>query len=108
MFNYFITKGDSLPTLASIPVNTADIIHTNFDPHLSSEGLLHCLLSPIISFLLVIEYFSSLLAIEDSTIGLLLASTLRAAEVLLTYSPNEENCKNETDFSHPSGSYAYS
>ena len=79
MLNDIFTEGDSFLALAMLPVQTTIKIQDSFHPHLSSDALdWRMLSSPIMGCL------SSFGAIWDSPGDLLLVSTLRAAEVLLT------------------------
>ena len=80
MLDDIFTEGDSFLALAVLPVQTTIKIQDSFHPHLSSDALdWRMLSSPIMGCL---SSFKAM--IWDSPGDLLLVSTLRAAEVLLT------------------------
>ena len=93
MLDDIFTEGDSFFALAVRPERNNSYIsyQESFRPHLLGEALVHCFLSLNLSPDSLLDWrvlsppiVSSLNPIWDSPSGLLLASTLRAAEVLLT------------------------
>ena len=91
VFNDSITKSDSFPALALLPVKTIYIscqMDERFNPHLlPGETLLHFSLNlppSSLSLKLNSTPIVGCFSIEDSPSVRLLASTLRAADLLLT------------------------